>query len=340
MGEEDVPDGQTFPDKIAYVTGSAPGARTFIRAYDKWGNQMAYFEAFKDSWDQNGPGVEVALGDINGDGYPEIIAGEGPVPLSPYGSRFGTWDGKTGAWIEGWATGTHKGGMRVGTGDVDNDGRDEIFICDGPSSQQITRMFVLKYNPSVPNIGYYTSAYTLGMNYGNPNTNAGCHVAGGDVTGDGKDEAVIVFDGLYNALVIRGLAYHIGTQVHKKPFGSTYGGSMSVAVGDRNGDGRAEVFLSRLTGEDQYPPVKIFDGMKLSTVYVLPTPNVVYPIVSQSFTGLHIAVRDINGDGQPELLAKPRSVSGMSMYKALIGPDFLSPWLNRTETGPAGGPIG
>ena len=334
-----LPAGQTFPDKVAYVTGSPPGALAFVQVYDKWGNMMARFQAFNDPWDQNGPGAEVAVGDVNADGYLDIIAGEGSVPGSTYGSRFGVWDGKTGVYIGGFALGTNfKGGIRVGAGDIDNDGQDEIFTCFGPGDQP-SRLDVFRYNAWVPNIGYVKASVTLGWLTGT-NTYAGCRVVGGDVTGDGKDETVVIFDGANGALLVQN---HTGSSIlRKKPFGSTYTGNLSLGVGDRNGDGKAEVFLGRLSSDDKLPPVKMFDGQALMNDYYLPTPTTMYPLNTGGYTGVWVGARDINGDGKPELMVKPRSTYGTSSYKALMGPDFIVPWLNRTEPSniPAGGPIG
>ena len=133
-----------------------------------------------------------------------------------------------------------------------------------------------------------------------------------------------------------------GWKVRKKPFGSTYTGFLSLGVGDRNGDGKAEVFLGRLSSDDKLPPVKIFDGQAIITEYYLPTPTTMYPLNTGGYTGVWVGARDIDGDGRPEMLVKPRSTYGTSSYKALMGPDFIVPWLNRTEPSniPAGGPIG
>jgi len=251
------------------------------------------------------------------------------------------WDGKTGAFIGGFALGTNfKGGLRVGAGDIDNDGQDEIFTCFGPGDQP-SRMDVFRYNAWVPNIGYVKSSTTLGQITGT-NTYSGCRVVGGDVTGDGKDESVIVFDGANSTLVIQDHSFKYGQIVRKKPFGTTYTGNLSLGVGDRNGDGKAEVFLGRLSSDGKLPPVKIFDGQALITNYYLPTPTTMYPLNTGGYTGVWVGARDINGDGRPEMLVKPRSTYGTSSYKALMGPDFIVPWLNRTEPSnvPAGGPIG
>ena len=340
LGINVLPAGQQFPDKIAFVTGSAWGTVPKVQVYDKWGNQMARFQAFNDAWDQSGPGADVALGDVNGDRWPDILAGEGPTPNSTYGSRFGVWDGRTGVYIGGFSTSTnHRGGLRVGAGDIDGDGRDEIFTCFGPSNQP-TRRDVFRVNAT--NIGYVKSSMTLGFVTGT-NTFEGCRVAGGDVTGDKKDEIVVIFDGPQNTLLVEDPSFKYGTFIRKKPFGGTYTGYASLAVADMNGDGKAEVLLGRLAAMDTKPPVRIFDGAALIDNSYLPVPTIVYPMTnSTSATGIHIGARDIDGDGVPEVLAKPTTAYSASQYVALMAPTFTLPWLNRLEQPGniiSGGPI-
>ena len=336
-----LPDGQQFPAKIAYVTGSPVGQPAKIQVYDAFGNQMLRFTAFADAWD-SASGVEATIGDINGDGWPEVIAGEGPALDSPNGSRLSVWDGKTGVLYQGQFSLNLKlkGGLRVGAGDIDADGKDEIFTCYG-SSSEASRVDVLTYNPGVPNIGYVKASTTLGLITGQ-NTFDGCRVSGGDVSGDGKDETVVMFDGPNNALLVIDWTGKTGYRVRKKPLGSTYNSSASVAVGDRNGDGKAEVFLGRLAASDQWPPVRIFDGAALISQSTLPYPIFAYPISTGGPTGVWVTVRDLNGDGVPELLAKPTLQWSVSTYVGKIGPSYTSFWLNRTEPGNifAGGIIG
>jgi len=339
LGINILPPGQQFPAKIAYVTGSPNGKQAYVQVYDRFGAQMLRFQAFTDTWDNSG--VEVAIGDVNGDGWPDILAGEGPAQFSPTGSRFGVWDGKTGAWIGGYGMGSgYKYGVRVGAGDIDGDGRDEIFTCSGPTSEG-TRFNILRYNQWVPNIGYVIPSTGLGW-YTGKNTYNGCRVAGGDVDGDGKDELIAVFEGPANALLIRN--HSGGTIVRWNALNIGYSGQISVASADVNGDKKAEIFLGRLTGLDKLPPVRIYDGAAVMNSSTLPLPVMTYPITSSIYnTGIHVAARDLNGDGSAELLAKLSTTGGYSMYVARMGPTFTSLWLNRFEppgTLPGGGPIG
>jgi hypothetical protein len=168
------------------------------------------------------------------------------------------------------------------------------------------------------------------------------------VNGDGKDDMVVAFDGPNNTLWIHSNGYPTNA-LYPKPITPLYTGQISVAVGDVNKDGKAEVFLGRLTALDKVPPVLMYDGAKtiangLLANGKLPTPAITYPITNSIYnTGIYIAARDLSGDGIPELLAKVSTTGGYSTYVARMGPSFTSLWLNRFElpgTLPAGGPIG
>ena len=337
LGVNILPAGQQFPDKIAFATGSPNGKAAYVQVYSRWGTQMLRFKAFTDTWDTGG--VEVAVGDVTGDGWPDIIAGEGPTPFTPIGSRFGVWDGKTGAWIDGYSMGSYKGGYRVGAGDINGDGRAEVFTCTGPNSAG-SYFDILEYHPWVPNIGGLKPPTGLGF-YTGKNTYNGCRVAGGDVDGDGKDDLIAVFEGPSNALLIA--TSSSGTKIRWNAFGAGYTGQISVAAADVNGDKKAEIFLGRLTALDKMPPVRIYDGAGVINSSALPLPFITYPITNSIYnTGIYVGARDLTGDGIPELLAKLSTTGGYSAFVAKEGPTFTIPWLNRAEppeTLPAGGPI-
>jgi hypothetical protein len=81
-------------------------------------------------------GVNVTAGDIDGDGYDEIITGPGPGMI--FGPHVRGWDvdgGQAQAMpVSYFAYGLQRYGVVVGSGDVDGDGFDEIITAPGPGA--------------------------------------------------------------------------------------------------------------------------------------------------------------------------------------------------------------
>ncbi len=126
------------------ITGAGPG-RVFgphVRAFDlvqyggggsaapsPWVNFFAYGTI---QW-----GVNVAAGDIDGDGYDEIVTGAGPGTI--FGPHVRGWnvDGGPAEAIPAvsfFAYGTNEYGVNVTCGDVDGDGLDELVTGAGPGA--------------------------------------------------------------------------------------------------------------------------------------------------------------------------------------------------------------
>jgi hypothetical protein len=77
-------------------------------------------------------GVFVGAGDVNGDGFEDIITGTGVGG----GARVRVFDGQTGEPIEDFFAfdSSVRTGVRVGSGDIDNDGFDDILVGAGPGA--------------------------------------------------------------------------------------------------------------------------------------------------------------------------------------------------------------
>jgi hypothetical protein len=197
-------------------------------------------------------GVFVACGDLNGDGKAEIVTG---VPEG-YGPHIRTFNGQTGQTIISsgfFAYATHiRTGIRVATGDVDGDGRDEIISSTGKGAAPHIRIF--EGNGAVHSIyrGFY--AY----NYAERN---GINVATGDVNGDGKDEIITGSNAGRNGEVqvftpagkLLRRIYAFGSQI-----------SVKVSAGDINADGKDEIIASTDAGNNSEIKVLGFNGAKLS----------------------------------------------------------------------------
>jgi hypothetical protein len=136
-------------------------------------------------------GVNVTAGDIDGDGYDEIITGAGPGAV--YGPHVRGWDVDGGPatampGVSFFAYGTLKYGVNVSSGDVDGDGIDEIITGAGPG-----RLF----GAHVRGWNYDGAALTelAGIDFFAWEPGEARHgakvFAGADLDGDGRTELVV-----------------------------------------------------------------------------------------------------------------------------------------------------
>jgi len=99
-----------------------------------------------------------------------------------------------------------------------------------------------------------------------------------------------------------------------QPFGPDYTGGFTVAKGDVNNDGVADLLYSaRLGGQ-----VQIYDGSNFNPL------GAVYPFGPGLQSSLSIAVGDINGDGYGDVIAAPGSVGMPPHVVAISGRDMTS----------------
>jgi len=125
------------------VTGAGPGAvfGPHVRGwnYDGAGPVSSIPAVSYLAYGTNQWGVNVACGDLDGDGMDEIITGPGPGVV--FGSHVRGWnyDGGTVAPLGGvsfFAYPDARYGVVVGAADVDGDGFDEILTMPGPDPGQ------------------------------------------------------------------------------------------------------------------------------------------------------------------------------------------------------------
>jgi hypothetical protein len=172
------------------VTGAGPGTvyGPHVRGWTLSGGQVvplgtvSFLAYGTHRW-----GVNVACGDIDGDGYDEIITGAGPGDV--FGPHVRGWnvDGGTASPMPGvsfLAYGTPRWGVNVACGDIDGDGIDEIVTGPGPSELFGSHVRGWNYDGSV-----VTSINEVNF-FSHPNIPhaMGCVVACGDLDNDHIDE--------------------------------------------------------------------------------------------------------------------------------------------------------
>ena len=136
-------------------------------------------------------GVNVTAGDIDSDGFAEIVTGPGPgAVFGPHVRGWNVDDGPAGAInaVSFLAYGTRKYGCVVSCGDADGDGIDEIITAPGPAQMFASHIGGWNFDGMAvsPLPGYSFFAWpSSDVRYG------GRVFAGADLDRDGTDELVV-----------------------------------------------------------------------------------------------------------------------------------------------------
>ncbi len=255
------PDGDGV-DEI--ITGAGPGAvfGPHVRAFEAWGAPLPGLSFL--AYGTNKYGVNVCAGDIDGDGYDEIVTGAGPGAVFGPHVRAWNYDGSPGVTqvpgVSYFAYGTPKWGVNVACGDIDGDGFDEIVTGAGPGA--VYGPHVRGWNvddgpavsiPAVSYIAYGTIKF-------------GVNVCCGDVDGDGMDEIITgAGPGAVFASHIRGWNYDNGSVTPLPNFSyfawpetaCRYGAKVFSGV-DLDGDGSDELVVGAGPDPDVESAVKLY----------------------------------------------------------------------------------
>jgi hypothetical protein len=258
-----------------------------------------------------GYGLVSASGDLDGDGYDEIITGPGPGPYHPATVLVLDEQGQRQAAFQ--AYGTPKYGVNVTSGDLDGDGVGEIVTGAGPGAVYGPHVRGWRWDggsavspiPGVSFLAFGTSRW-------------GVNVVCGDIDGDGNDEIVTgagpgaVFGPHVRGWNVDGGAASPLSGVSFFAYGTLLWG-VNVACGDIDGDGIAEIvtgpgpsemFASHVRGWN-------YDGQAVTAM-----PGVNF-IAYQSFPhamGCVVACGDADNDRVDEILTAPGPHPGNPAY--------------------------
>jgi hypothetical protein len=235
-------------------------------------------------------GVRVAVGDVTGDGVPDVITAPGKGLAR---STVKVFDGATGQEVAAFTpfSPAFKGGAFVAAGNFDADAADEIAVGMGSGGGQV-RVFDVASGGArqiagpLGNFKPYGAAFTGGVT-----------VAAGNFDGTGGDE--VITGKAKGAAQVSVFADVTGARVRRANFLAYAGpsaGGVFVAAGDLDGDGAAEIVVG--PGAGAAADVKVFPDGNGSPV------SGTFPAVYPGFTGgVRAALLDLDGDGRVDRLA-------------------------------------
>ena len=276
------------------ATGSGQDARVTVFDVNN-GGALFTFRAFEGRFAGE---AHVAVGDVNADGYDDVIVGAG-AGAQP---RVQVFDGRTLSATNQTQLASFlafdagfRGGVNVGAGDVTGDGFADVVVGAGPGAGAHVKVFdgrALANVQVVERASYF--AYT--------GFNGGVTVSAGNFNGDGFDDVVTGAGagGGPHVKVFSGQTLVAGRQTELASFFAFDRGylqGISVAAGDIDGDSIADVVVGARTGPGH---VKVFDGRALRTGTVTERASLLTFGVG-FLGGATVAAADLNRDGSDDV---------------------------------------
>ena len=152
------------------VAGAGDGGGPEVRVFDgATGTLLSSFFAYDPGFRN---GLNVAVGDVTGDGTPDIVTGAGPGGAA----HVKMFDGRTGAEVRSFFAfdPAFRGGATVAAGDTTGDGAAEIIAGAAAGGGPRVEVYDGRSNALLQSFFAYASTFTGGV-----------FVAAGDLTGDG-----------------------------------------------------------------------------------------------------------------------------------------------------------
>jgi hypothetical protein len=218
------------------ITGAGPGGGPHVRIFDLNGNLINHFFAF----DKGGrEGVNVTMGDVNGDGKEEIIVtgDEGANGQVRIFNEFGYLQSSF------YPFGRTKEAVHVAVGNLDDDNANEIATTLGGGSDSSVKIFEAN--------GRYVRSFRVLKNKVD-----GLNIDVGDLDRDGYDEIIVSASkgnepwvGIYSA--------YGQVQQTFLAYNSNFKGGVSLGVGDIDNNGRSEIYTTPTSGGG--PNLRIFE---------------------------------------------------------------------------------